>query len=144
MKLFQNTKEKWVEVVMPESSVDEMNDQLLSCATDAYIQQHCRILYQNIRIFSHAKNEEKRQSGFAIACKEYGALIRVRKFTDRKQKQVVNKAIADFIEADDQYHHPVFSDMEYIKQKNNREAFWNGVAQEEFFVDFMDDLFRKN
>ena len=102
---------------MPESSVNEMNDQLLSCATDAYIQQHCRILYQNIRIISHAKDEEQRRSGFEIACKEYGALIRVRKFTDRKQKQIVNKAISDFIEADDQYHHPVFSDMEYIKQK---------------------------
>lgn len=143
MKLFRIKKEKWAEVVMPESSVDEMNDQLLSCATDAYIQQHCRILYQNIRIFSHAKDEETRQSGFAIACKEYGALIRVRKFTDRKQKQIVNKAISDFVEADDQYHYLVSSDTKYIRQKNNRESFWSGVAQEEFFVNFMDDLFRK-
>lgn len=30
MKLFRIKKEKWAEVVMPESSVDEMNDQLLS------------------------------------------------------------------------------------------------------------------
>ena len=143
MKLFRIKKEKWAEVVMPESSVYEMNDQLLSCATDAYIQQHCRILYQNIRIISHAKDEEKRQSAYAIACKEYGALIRVRKFTDRKQKQIVNKAISDFVEADVQYHHSGSSDTEYIKRKNNREEFWSGVAQEEFFVDFMDDLFEK-
>ena len=89
------------------------------------------------------KDEEKRQSGYAIACKEYGALLRVRKFTDRKQKQVVNKAISDFVEADVQYHHPGFADADYIRQKNNRESFWSGVAQEEFFVDFLDDLFEK-
>ena len=143
MKLFRNTKEKWVEVVMPESSVDEMNDQLLSCTTDAYIQQHCRILYQNIRIFLHAKDEEKRQSAYAIACNEYGALIRVRKFTDRKQKQIANKAISDFFEADVQYHHGSSDKMEYNQRINNREEFWSGVAQEEFFVDFMDDLFNR-
>ena len=145
MGLFQSKKSKWVDVVMPTSYEPAVTDEMLYAATDLYIQQHCRILYESIDLFLNSKYEETRKSRYALACKHYGALSKVRKFTDKRQRKVLDKAIDDFVKADDLYHHPNRADSApaYNNRKKNKEEFWGGVAEEEFFVDFMDDIFKR-
>lgn len=145
MGLFQSKKSKWMNVVMPASNESAVSDEILIAATDSYIQQHCRILYQSIELFLNAKHEETRKAQYLRACDQYGALIKVRKYTDQKQRKVLNKAIHDFVQADEQYHRPnqLTSLQAHNNRKKKKEEFWSGVAQEEFFVDFMDDIFQR-
>ena len=109
MCLFSNprkNKAKWASVVMPSSDQSDIPVSVLEKATDLYIQQHCRILYESIKLCLTSKNPDIRKSRYKLACEQYGALIRVRKYADQKQRLVVNKAIDDFLKADDLYHHP--------------------------------------
>lgn len=141
----RNNRKKWAAVVMPSSNGTEIPVEILEAATNQYIQDHVRILNESISLFLKSKNQETRKSRYKLACEHYGALSRIRPFTDHKQKAIVNKAIDDFVKADDLYHHPDRTSAYHAEnqRKKNKEEFWEGVAQEEFFVDFMEDLFDK-
>ena len=145
MGLFQSKRSKWAAVVMPSSAEDAVTDEMLHAATDLYIQQHSRILYDSINLFLTSKNKETKESRYELACKHYGALSKVRRFSDKSQRQIIDKTIDDFIRAEEQYRHPerIAANERNQQRQQNKEEFWTGVAQEEFFVDFMDDVFNK-
>ena len=54
----------------------------------------------------------------------------MRKYADQKQRLIVNKAIVDFLKADDLYHHPnrVRSSEEIQTVKRKHGEFWEGFV----------------
>ena len=141
----RNNKEKWTSVVLPSSTDTDLSTEELDVATDLYIQEYSGLLSKSIQQFLKTQDSEIRKSYYKMACQYYGKLSRVRPFTEKEQRKLVNDAIDQFVKADGLYWHPNRSlQPEKINnRKQHKEEFWSGVAEEEFFVDFMDDLFHK-
>lgn len=138
MGLFSNPRkkiEKWAPIVM-EGYVPEMpvEEEFLDAATSLYIQQHARILYDCIRLVCTSKNWKTKQERYELACKKYGALSKVRKYANKEQKQIIDRAIDDFIQMQDIYKHPKkYAPIEYEESnsKQMKEDFWDVYAQGE-------------
>lgn len=142
----RKNKAKWEEVVMPSSDQNDVPVSVLEKATDLYIHQHCRILYESIKLCLTSRNSDTRKSRYKLACEQYGALIRVRKYADQKQRLIVNKAIDDFLKTDDLYHHPnrVRSSEEIQTEKRKHDEFWEGFAITEMIEIFSEDFKKEN
>lgn len=138
MGVFGNSRkkiEKWAPIVMegytPGMAVDE---EFLDAATTLYIQQHARILYDCIRLVCTSKNGRTKTERYEQACKKYGALSKVRKYANKEQKQIIDRAIDDFIQMQDIYKHPKkYSPIEYNEDnsKQMKDDFWDVYAQGE-------------
>lgn len=70
----------------------------------------------------------------------------MRKYADQKQCLIVNKAIDDFLKADDFYHHPnrVRSSEEIQTEKRKHDEFWEGFAMVEMIEIFSEDFKKGN
>lgn len=138
MSLFGDPRkkiEKWAPIVM-EGYVPGMpvEEEILDVATSLYIQQHARILYDCIRLVCTSKNWKTKQERYELACKKYGALSKVRKFANKEQKQIIDRAIDDFVQMQDIYKHPkkyAPIDYEESNSKQMKEDFWDVYAQGE-------------
>lgn len=127
--------EKWAPIVM-EGYVPGMpvEEEFLDAATSLYIQQHARILYDCIRLVCTSNNWKTKQERYELACKKYGALSKVRKYANKEQKQIIDRAIDDFIQMQDIYKHPKkYEPIEYKESnsKQMKEDFWDVYAQGE-------------
>jgi len=138
MGLFGNPRtkiEKWAPLVM-EGYVPGMpvEEEFLDAATTLYIQQHARILYDCIRLVCTSQNKQTRRERYDLACKKYAALAKVRKYASKEQKQIIDRAIDDFIQMQDIYKHPKkYEPIEYRESssKQIKEDFWDVYAQGE-------------
>lgn len=137
MCLFGNPRkkiEKWAPLVMegyvPGMSVEE---EFLDAATTLYIQQHARILYESIHLVLTSKNEETRKSRYALAQKQFAALVKIKKYANKEQKIGLNQALNDFLNMEDMYRHP--DRIPEIQRKANKrqmkQNFWDVYAQGE-------------
>lgn len=90
MCLFGNPRkkiEKWAPLVM-EGYVPGMpvEEEFLDAATTLYIQQHARILYESIHLVLTSKNEETRKSRYALAQKQFAALVKIKKYANKSRR----------------------------------------------------------
>lgn len=131
----KNNKEKWSSVVMPSSNAKEIPTATLEAATALFVQQHVRILAESIRLFLTSKNKDTRKSRYQLACQHYGELIRVRPYTTKDQRKIVDKAIDDFVKADDLHRHP---NRAQVKKAKN-DDFWETYAMFEMLDIFSGD-----
>ena len=137
MGLFGNPRkkiEKWASLVM-EGYVAGMpvEEEILDAATTLYIQQHARILYDSIHLVLTSKNEETRKSRYALAQKQFAALVKVKKYASKEQRIGLNQALNDFLYMEDMYRHP--DRIPEIQRKANKrqmkQDFWNVYGQGE-------------
>lgn len=137
MGLFGNPRkkiEKWASLVM-EGYVAGMpvEEEFLDVATTLYIQQHARILYDSIHLVLTSKNEETRKSRYALAQKQFAALVKVKKYASKEQRIGLNQALNDFLYMEDMYRHP--DRIPEIQRKANKrqmkQDFWNVYGQGE-------------
>ena len=137
MGLFGNPRkkiEKWASLVM-EGYVAGMpvEEEILDAATTLYIQQHARILYDSIHLVLTSKNEETRKSRYALAQKQFAALVKVKKYASKEQRIGLNQALNDFLYMEDMYKHP--DRIPEIQRKANKrqmkQDFWNVYGQGE-------------
>ena len=133
----KNNKEKWASVVMPSSNAKEIPTATLEAATALFIQQHARILAESIRLFLTSKNKDTRKSRYQLACQHYGELSKVRPYTTKEQRKIVDKAIDDFVKADDLYRHPNRAQAKTKQPKND--DVWETYAMFEMLDIFSGD-----
>ena len=133
----KNNKEKWASVVMPSSNAKEIPTATLEAATALFVQQHVRILAESIRLFLTSKNKDTRKSRYQLACQHYGELSKVRPYTTKEQRKIVDKAIDDFVKADDLYRHPNRAQAKTKQPKND--DFWETYAMFEMLDIFSGD-----
>ena len=145
MGLFGNSrknKEKWASIVMPEAKAGaEIDEKLLEEATALYVSQHSRILYDSIRLVMTSKNKETRKSRYQLAQTHIGALLRVKKYGNREQKQEISKALDDFVKMEDYYKHPnreALREKAAMKQKK-KDEFWEAYGTMEMIDIFLGD-----
>ena len=145
MELFGNSRkniEKWASIVMPEAKARaEIDEKLLEEATALYMSQHSRILYDSIRLVMTSKNKETRKSRYQLAETHIGALLRVKKYGDREQKQAISKALDDFVKMEDYYKHPnreALREKAAMKQKK-KDEFWEAYGTMEMIDIFLGD-----
>ncbi len=70
----------------------QIDDALLKKATDIYITQHIRILNDSVNLVLTSKNKKTQAERYELALQHYGALTKVQKYADRKQKKAINDA----------------------------------------------------
>ena len=124
-------------MVMPSSNAKEIPTATLEAATALFIQQHARILAESIRLFLTSKNKDTRKSRYQLACQHYGELSKVRPYTTKEQRKIVDKAIDDFVKADDLYRHPNRAQAKTKQPKND--DFWETYAMFEMLDIFSGD-----
>ena len=145
MGLFGNprkNKDKWSQIVIEGDLPETVSEELLIAATENYISQHLRRLYESINLFLTTKNKSTRKSRYELANKDYVALLKVFKYCDKKQKKVVNQALNDFLEAEDSYKHPHRAEEEakLEAKRREREEFWETYGMMEMIDIFCDDI----
>ena len=121
--------------MMPSSNWKEISTATLEAATAFFVQQHVRILVDSIQLFLTSKNKEIRKSRYQLACQHYGELNRVHPYTTKEQRKIVDKAIDDFVKADDLYRHP---NRAQVKKAKN-DDFWETYAIFEIMEIFSGD-----
>ena len=137
MGLFGNPRkkiEKWAPLVM-EGYVPGMpvEEEFLDAASTLCIQQHARNLYDCIHLVLTSKNEETRKTRYALAQKQFAALVKIKKYASKEQKIGLNQALNDFLNMEDMYRHP--DRIPEIQRKANKrqmnQDFWDVYAQRE-------------
>ena len=134
MSLFfkpRKNKTKWASIVFtgaqPGMNIDE---QVLDEATDVYIKQHARILYDNIHIVLTSEDPEIRKISYKVANCNYGSLAKVYRFATKEQKAAINLAETDFFKMVDFYKHPN-GKAPVISSREKKEAFWEVYGEGE-------------
>ena len=120
---------------MPSSNWKEISTATLEAPTALFVQQHVRILVDSIQFFLTSKNKEIRKSRYQLACQHYNELNKVRPYTTKEQRKIVDKAIDDFVKADDLYRHP---NRAQVKKAKN-DDFWETYAIFEMMEIFSGD-----
>ena len=133
----KNNKEKWASVVMPSSNGKDIPTATLEAATALFVQQHVRILVESIQLFLTSKNKDTRKSRYKLACQHYGELSRVRPYTTKELRKEVDRAIDDFVKADDLYRHPERAQAKVKQSKTD--DFWEIYAMFEMMDIFSGD-----
>lgn len=127
---------------MPEvKSGTEIDEKLLEEATALYVPQHSRILYDSIRLVVDSKNKETRKSRYQLAQTHIGALLSVKKYGNREQKQAISKALDDFVKMEDYYKHPNREALraEAAMRKQKKDEFWEAYGTMEMIDIFLGD-----
>ena len=126
--------EKWAPIVI-EGYVPGMpvEEEFLDAATTLYVQQHARILYDSIHLVLTSKNEETRKSSYALAQKQFAALVKVKKYASKEQRIGLNQALNDFLNMEDMYRHPdrIPEFQQKAKNRMMKQDFWNVYGQGE-------------
>ena len=146
MGLFGNprkNKDKWAQIVITgDLPSEEISEELLIKATEAYISQHLRRLYESINLLTSTKNKATRKSRYELANKDYVALLKVYKYCDKKQKKILDQATNDFLDAEDSYKYPHRAEQgaKLEAKRREREEFWETYGMMEMIDIFCDDL----
>ncbi|MDO4501421.1 MAG: hypothetical protein Q4B60_09170 [Erysipelotrichaceae bacterium] len=137
--------ERWAYVVIDNyTSGTPLSEDYLVEQTDKFIQCHAKRLYDSIHKILNASKQETKDKHYEKACFEYGVLVDVKKYANKPQKYAINRAIDDFIAAENCYLHPNIKTTDALSQKKrNKEEFWEGVAIVEMIELFSNDLFKK-
>lgn len=139
MSLFhpRKNKSKWASVVVggykPGMNIDE---KILDEATDVYIKQHARILFESIHIVLTSKNEDTRKERYKLATSHYGSLTKVYRFATKEQKAGIDLAEHEYLSMVEKYRHPyrethLPSVRGYHKRKAKKDAFWEVYGEAE-------------
>lgn len=145
MILFGNSrkdKNKWASVVMDQIQPDiEISEEILEAATEIYINQHIRILYESIEIALSSKNTKIKKSRYELAENQYRALLKIQKYADKNQKKVIHQAIDDFIVMEDNYKHPnrAKQDAMRAQKQMKKDEFWEAYGTMEMIDIFLGD-----
>ena len=110
-----------------------VEEEFLDAATTLYVQQHARILYDSIHLVLTSKNEETRKSRYALAQKQFAALVKVKKYASKEQRIGLNQALNDFLNMEDMYRHPdrIPEFQQKAKNRMMKQDFWNVYGQGE-------------
>lgn len=145
MILFGNSrkdKNKWASVVMDQIQPDiEISEEILEAATEIYINQHIRILYESIEIALSSKNTKIKKSRYELAENQYRALLKIQKYADKNQKKVIHQAIDDFIVMEDNYKHSnrAKQDAMRAQKQMKKDEFWEAYGTMEMIDIFLGD-----
>ena len=130
----RKNKNAWAAIVMenaqPGAKIDE---KMLDLATELYIKQRIRILYESIRLVFSSENEKTRRNRYELAREHDCALLKVQKFASKEQKKVIHRAVDDFLLMEDWYQHPNRGKYEVLRAKRQREKdeFWEAYGMME-------------
>lgn len=138
--LFKKEKETWASIVIsgikPGMQID---DALLKKATDIYIAQHIRILNDSVNLVLTSKNKKTQAERYELELQHYGALTKVQKYADRKQKKAINDAQNQFMIMNERYKHPehVRRQEKQEMKRQKRDVFWEAYGT----MEILDDIF---
>lgn len=118
-----------------------MTELFLDAATDLFIQQHGRILYESIHLVLTSKNAGTKKSRYKLACEYYRVLVGVQKYANKNQKKAIHQSIDDFLIMEDQYKHPNKAKREALatQKKQKKNDFWETYAMMEMIDIFAGD-----
>lgn len=137
MGLFGNprkNKNAWAAIVMENAQPWAKTDEkMLDLATELYIKQRIRILYESIRLVFSSEDEKTRRNRYELAREHDCALLKVQKFASKEQKKVIHRAVDDFLLMEDWYQHPNRGKYEVLRAKRQREKdeFWEAYGMME-------------
>ena len=134
MGLFINprrNKEKWASIVIANYKKGmNVAVKVLDEATDAYIKQHARILYDSIHIVLTSSNAETQKERYKLANSHYGSLTKVYRYGTKEQKAAIRLAESDFFKMEEWYKHPERVQIVSSK-KGMKDAFWEVYGEAE-------------
>lgn len=140
MNLFFNprkNKSKWASIVIPGAQHGmQYDEKMLDEATDVYIKQHAKILFDSIHIVLTSKNEETQIERYKLATSHYGALTKVYRFATKEQKASIDLAEHGYLTMVEKYKHPdiepeLLPIRSNDKRKGKRDAFWEVYGETE-------------
>lgn len=135
-------KENWASIVISGTQPGtQIDDALLKKATDIYIDQHIRILKDSISLVRTSKNKKTREERYELALQHYGALTKIQKYADKKQKKAINDALDEFMIMNESYKHPerVQAQEKQEIKRQKRDAFWETYGTMEILDDIFND-----
>lgn len=133
-------KATWASIVIsgikPGMQID---DALLKKATDIYIAQHIRILNDSVNLVLTSKNKKTQAERYELALQHYGALAKIQKYADKKQKKAISDAQDQFMIMNERYKHPerVRRQEKQEMKRRKRDAFWEAYGT----MEILDDIF---
>ena len=138
----RNRKVEWAKAVEVKFQPGApLTEQFLDMATDQFIQQHGRILYESIHLVLTSKNASTKKSRYKLAREHYRALLGVQKYANKNQKKAIRQAIDDFLIMEDQYKYPNKANREALaaQKKQKKNDFWETYAMMEMIDIFAGD-----
>lgn len=117
----------------------QIDDTLLKKATDIYIAQHIRILNDSVNLVLSSKNKKTQEERYELAIQHHGALIKIQKYADRKQKKAIDDAQDQFMIMNERYKPPerVRRQEKQEIKRQKRDAFWDAYGT----MEILDDIF---
>lgn len=91
MGIFGNprkNKDAWAAIVMEDTQPGaKIDEKMLDMATELYVKQRIRILYESIKLIYSSENKNTRKNRYELAREHYCALLKVQKFANKEQKK---------------------------------------------------------